>query len=283
MNPRRITLKYMGWCPGFKQISEHMPNKEVYLSYRLLAASTAVGLCVIALVTSLFAPLPITVNGQLQVYIGEKRIAYDDGDFDQNFNYTLFQYNSGGNYSPYFMQEKDDSDFSDGVVSITDYEFRTLDEVYAFTSQLNAPNCVDQYLIWLMAQNYTETVNKTWTTTERQGRYQKNGYFETLLGDWKAYDRNYGIRYHVQRRCFDGGFMGDDTSLPGTEYEGDMNIIDGIRVEKYDSHDLIWKLFIDGGWVYNSERYPSLEPVYKVRLVRFTAGNGFSARWTQVG
>jgi hypothetical protein len=276
MNPRRITLKYMSWCPGFKQISDHMPNREIYPSYRLLAASTAVGLLAIALFTTLFAPpLPTVVNGQLQIYLGEKRIAYNDGDFDQNFNYTLFELKDWGSDYPYFIQEKDESDFSDGAVSIIDYEFKTLDEVYNFTSQLNAPNCVDQYIFWLMAQNYTETVEKVYATPDKQAKFKNNGYLDTLIGDVKPYDRNYGIRYSVRRICQEGGFMGDDTGFPGTESEGNLNIIDGIRVEKFDSQDLRWRLIVEGGWVFNSERYPSIEPIYKVRLVRFPAGNGF--------
>jgi hypothetical protein len=200
---------------------------------------------------------------------------YNDSDFDQSFNYTLFQYNSWGNYSPYFTQEIDEADFSDGAVSITDYEFKTLDEIYDFTSQLNAPNCVDQYIVWLMAQNYTETVDRVYPTTAMKTKFKNNDYFQTQLGDWKPYDRNYGIRYSISRITQEGGFPGNDAGLPGTEWEGDLNVMDGVRVEKFDAQDIIWKLIIEGGWRFNSERYPSIEPIYKVRLIRFPAGNGF--------
>ncbi len=281
MNLHRAALKYMGWCPGFNHISAHVPDTEFVLSYRLIAESVVAFFALLIVVSVVFfPPPPIIVNGQLQVYVTENNAqkAYNDGGFDQNFNYTLFQLVDWGTNYPYFIQEKDESDFSDGAVSITDYEFKTLDEVHSLTSQLNAPNCIDQYTIWLTAQNYTETVNKLYATPEKQARYKNNGYLSTLLGDCKAYDRNYCIRYYVIRSSNYGGFSGDDTGLPGTASEGNLNIIDGVRVEKYDSQDMIWKLFIESGWVFNSEHYPSIEPIYKVRLVRFPADNGLVAK-----
>lgn len=228
-----------------------------------------------------FPPPPVTVNGQLQVYLTENKVqkVYNDGDFDQNFDYSFFQADANGFGDPYFIQEPNEGDFSKGATTISDYEFSTLGEVYEFTSQLNTPNCVNQYIRWLLAQNYTETVVKMYNTPERQAAALRRGSSLTYLGDMKSYDRNYGIRYYVSR----GSYYGGDTGRPGTLWEGDKSIWDGVLVEKYDSQDMIWRLLIDGAWVYNSERYPSLEPVYKVRLIRFPADNALTSAWTKMG
>ena len=41
MNPRRVTLKYMGWCPGVDNVARWVPDKE-YSDRRVAAVSVTV-------------------------------------------------------------------------------------------------------------------------------------------------------------------------------------------------------------------------------------------------
>ena len=278
MNPHRITLKYMGWCPGFNRVSNYMPDTDYKLNYRIIAASIATIFSLLAIFSAqFFIPPPVTINGQLQVYIRDNNVqkVFNDGDFNQTFNYALFQGDDYAYRAPHFIQENDETDFAKGDISITDYEFDSLSEVNEFTSRLNTPNCLNQYIRWLLKQNYTNTMGQLYNSPQRKAAALMRGYTITYLGDVESNAKSYGVRYYVQR----GNYFGGDTG-PGTLWEGDKNIADGVLVEKYNSQDMIWRLFIEGGFVYNSERYPTLEPVFKVRLIRFPAGNGFTSKWS---
>ena len=277
MNPRRITLKYMGWCPGFNRVSTYLPDTDYKLNYRLIAASTAVFFSLLIFATQFFQPLPVTINGQLQVYITSNNVqkAFNDRDFNQTFNYALFQGDDYAYRAPYFIQASNGTDFAKGSTTISDYEFSTLSGITEYSAKLNTPNCLNQYLYWLLEQNYTDTMNQLYNSPQRKAAALTRGYTITYLGDVKSNAKNYGIRYYVQR----GNYFGEDWGADNL-YKGDVSIADGVLVEKYDSQDMIWRLFIEGGFVYNRERYTSLEPVYKVRLIRFAADNGFTSKWS---
>jgi len=90
MNLRRITLKYMGWCPGVDQAARFLLDHEIPLKPWMLSVSV-VAIIAIFLVAqpSFYSQYPPYEEGPLKVYIREgvdREVIYDR-DFNETFDY----------------------------------------------------------------------------------------------------------------------------------------------------------------------------------------------------
>jgi hypothetical protein len=261
-------LRYLGWCPGFNKMAYYLPDTEyrVNIGLALTFAALFFGLFTV-IAANFYQPIPINPNGPLQIYIGYggRRDVIYDSDFNQTFDYSIFYERTGK--GPYFEESCSDADFAKGLeIEVNTYMFSTLDEVYNFTLQLNMPNCIRQYIRWLVAQDFNTTYQKVFGEIPPRDHivFGNNMGSESLTYGTTIY----GVRYYIIREAYIwfGGFA--------ISYDYKLVLMDGVSVEKFDSVDDRWYLGIDAGFVYYSKLYPSLgEPYYRVRLVRYPVGN----------
>ena len=104
MNPHRITLKYMGWCPGIDNVAKWIPDKE-YSDRRVAAVSVTV---LIALFGFSFIYSLTRVRPSYSWDIEFTEAAYDDAkemyvvtkyaNLDAIYNITIWADSKAGDY-----------------------------------------------------------------------------------------------------------------------------------------------------------------------------------------
>jgi hypothetical protein len=143
MNPRKITLKYLGWCPGVKSAAEFVPDRnipDIYILFTAFSAILFVGLYQISLPTPQWEPKIITINGQ----------RYYDSNFTEHFDYSKL---TGKNVDFYEPLDHDEFVNSDTEIEVF---FSSKEEIGDKLRELDAPNIVTGYTLWLVNGSWDE-------------------------------------------------------------------------------------------------------------------------------
>jgi len=143
MNPRKTTLKYLGWCPGVKSAAEFVPDRNIpniYILFTAFSAILLVGLYQLSLPAPQWEPKTITINGQY----------YHDNNFTEHFNYSKI---SGKNFDFYEPLDPDEFVNSDTEAPVS---FSNKSEIGDKLVELDAPNIVTGYTLWLVNGSWSE-------------------------------------------------------------------------------------------------------------------------------
>jgi len=142
MNLRKITLRYMGWCPGVKSAARFIPERDISSKIFLLSAVAFVSIIAYSGYTIAQYYLRPPETGPLMVTIYDKKdpegtlVTYPDDMFDESFNYSELK-DKRIEFNIRF-----EKDFSKIGGSKTLLEFENLDDVWNFLEDLNTPRIV---------------------------------------------------------------------------------------------------------------------------------------------
>lgn len=261
MNLRKITLKYMGWCPGVKSAARFLPDYDIQLKPWMLYVSIAsIALLYVVSQPSFNAQYPPYEEGPLKVYVGQgaTREVFYDRDFNETFDYMqLYKYDWRG--PAYFVEKLDDSEYSETRIAIEPIYFFSLKELIEYLrGDLKAPNVVWGLSCSLLEHTWEQFAVKTgYPSTE-------NGASEIDLGavySWEFTEsRSWGVNYQVLR-------------LKPVNWEPDnMYVQDGLIVGKFIGDKIIWEFRIDAAEFYLKDLFHIENPRYKVQVIRYPPG-----------
>ena len=146
MNPRKITLKYLGWCPGVSSASNFIPDKEIPNSLVFFASLLfllLVGTFQLTLPRPTWDPKIVTING----------VEYYDNNFTYSFDYSQL---IGKDIE--FFQPVNSSEFIRGDSVESELSFTNLEELEDTLRGLNSPEIVIGYTMWLTNGTWEETL-----------------------------------------------------------------------------------------------------------------------------
>ena len=264
MNLWRITLKYMGWCPGVRSAAKFIPNRDIPLTPKLLGVTVSIfivlSLSIYALYNYYYVPVP---EGPLRIYIGKgtgRQVLYDY-EFNESYDYSRLwgeQYEVREKVT--FNEKLNSSEFASGTdVEVEDLLFETPDEVYSYMKEhVRAPNVIVGMARFLLNQTLEETYEKIWG----EPIYPGKNIFGTTIGDTDVMGRPRGINYKITRlKNAQSGF------------EDYLNIQEGLFIGKLYGQEWIWVLRIDAEEIFSQKYYPSMENLsYKVQFTRYPRG-----------
>jgi hypothetical protein len=147
MNPRKVALKYLGWCPGVASASQFIPDREIPNSiFFLISLFTIIliGGYVLTLPDPLWEPKIITINGQ----------TYNDSKFSTDYDYSNII-----NKKIVFYQPVNSSEFINGESKEIEFELVDLIDLEEFLLEQKTPNIVTGYSIWLANGSWEEALS----------------------------------------------------------------------------------------------------------------------------
>ena len=262
MNPRKITLRYMGWCPGIKAAARFVPNKEINIpfSMRLFTITIAIFFCFTLIAHVFYPPIP---EGPLRITINHytgKQVIFDH-EFNESYDYGLLWGRKWELRTIVIFREKlDPSEFASGVeAEVEKPTFETLEEVYQYVrEEVGAPNVVACLARYLLNQTFEETYFKIWSKPVDVDR----NYFGHTIGDMDLLLYPKGLIYDiwVVRNC---------------EMEYGDTIVEGLWIRKSHrqshgehNYEWIWELHIDASKIF----YEAKTPRYEVMFIRYPRG-----------
>ena len=171
MNLRKVTLRYLGWCPGVDHAAKFFPDRDVPDIFFIGS-----GLAIILLVGAYMVfmqprpepgPLILTLNGE----------EFPDSMFDESYDYTNFY-----DVRVKFQLLINSEEFASAGTQQNEktvYEFDDWDEAWTVIEDLEIPNIVIGLAKWL-----------------RDGTHLEAG--ERFYGSLEEYDRRSGAGGEIQ-------------------------------------------------------------------------------------
>ncbi len=232
MNLRKITLRYMGWCPGMKSAAMFFPDRE--FSGRTLFITTApiALIIVVAIAQNIFEPkeekpLMVTIY---DVYDPSDRATYLDDMFDETFNYSKLKDKHIEFNTPF----KAEFIYSSKIKYET-FDFDSLEDVWLFLEELETPKIVIGFAKWLSNGTFEEALERFhgYGSSKEGESIHSLRYVNVYFGMW----RDNSCFFEVIR----------EPSV--TEISSYVNGFDGIYVEKRyvsgEVHGLaVWILYV---------------------------------------
>ena len=265
MNLRRITLKYMGWCPGVDRAVHFLPDYDIPLKpWMLFVGIVGIAVLYLAVQPSFIAQYPPYEEGPLKVYVGPKtdREVIYDRDINETFDYfQLYKYDSRG--PAYFVEKLDDSEYVEKRMATETIYFYSLEELFEYLrGDLNAPN-----IVWGLVRSLLE---HTWEEFAAETGYSSadKGASEIDIGMvyFRMESRSWGVNYHVLR-------------LKDTHWVTDeLYVQDGLYVEKCTGDKTVWEFRIDAVEFYTKDFFHIESPRYKVQVLRYPPGTKLWSR-----
>ena len=226
MNLRKVTLSYLGWCPGVSAAAKFVPDREIP-DILVLGAALTVMVSVGAI--QLYYPKePVTID---VVYIdGEE---YPMSLFDVNYDYSRLTDRTIDIDEPL-----DWSEFREGDNLGQRIELGSLRELEALLEERNAPQIITMYTLWVANATWEEAVDRCYNGSRDPD--QVNGFGEqfgrTRGGYWW---------YIVERSHPDNGNL----ILVRKMYlkaPGVHSAVWAIRIKIFDSPPYPGELFLRG-------------------------------------
>jgi hypothetical protein len=228
MNMRKLTLRYMGWCPGVESAASFLPDREISRGGLLLTGIASASILIAAgLIVLSYAkppewrPLTVTIDG----------VAYHDEGFNESFDYSTIRGKSVD-----FSMPLNTSEFVKigSQVERQVYEFQSLGEAWLFLEEWSTPRVVIGFAGWISSGTHREAII----------RY----YGEDYTGPGKMNDNpieEYFGRLLSPRECF---FIVERSQVV-TWMPPELNATEAIKVAKRYSnyegdHSPIWRLSI---------------------------------------
>jgi hypothetical protein len=236
MNLRKVTLRYLGWCPGVKAAAGFFPEREI--SKRFVVLSTVIFMTIlisgVALAQYYMRPLE---PGPLKVTIYDiydpeiEPVTYPDDIFDESFNYSKLRDKHIEFNNPF------KSEFSTSGNSETQiYEFEWLEDVWLLLEELETPRIVIGFTKWLANGTFEDIFVKF------------HGYHPSERGEWSGPPEEISLLFGrwKDKWCH---FEVIREPAPGSYIPAYVTGIDGIYVEmRYSSHESsssgVWTIYI---------------------------------------
>ena len=259
MNLRRITLRYMGWCPGVDRAARFIPDNEIPFKPWILSVGVVaiIALYVVAQ-PSFYSLYPPYEEGPLKVYVGQgaDRSVIYDRDFNDTFDYLqLYEYDWRG--PAYFVEKLDESEYAETRMATETIYFYSLEELFEYLrGDLKAPN-----VVWGLVRSLLE---HTWEEFAVETGYPSTdkGASEIDLGMvYPTQSLGWGINYQVLR-------CKEHFSTP-LKY---MYVQDGLIIGKYNGDKIIWEFRVDAVEFYLKDMFNIESPRYKVQIIRYPPG-----------
>jgi len=147
MNLRRLTLRYMGWCPGVKSAATFIPDKEFSGRTLFLTTLSITSIIVVAIaIQNVTKPkeaktLMVTIY---DISPNSERFTYPDEVFDETFNYPELK-----NKHIEFNLPFEAKFVTSGKSETQIYEFEGLEDVWLLLEELDTPRIVIGFAKWL--------------------------------------------------------------------------------------------------------------------------------------
>ena len=228
MNLRKITLRYMGWCPGVESAARFLPDREISRRGLVLTGVASTTILIAAGLLALsyarppeWRPLTVTIDG----------VSYPDEGFNESFDYSTIR---GKRVD--FSMPLNTSEFVKigGQVERRVYEFQSLGEAWLFLEAWSTPRVVIGFAGWISGGTHREAII----------RY----YGEDYTGPGKMSDNpieEYFGRMTSSSECF----FTVERSQVVTWMPPELNATEAIKVMKRYSnfegdHSPVWRLSI---------------------------------------
>jgi len=258
MNLHRITLKYMGWCPGVDRTVHFLPDYEIPLKpWMLFVSIVGITVLYLAVQPSFNVQYPPYEEGPLKVYVGRgAREVFYDRDLNETFDYLqLFRYDWWRGPA-YFVEKLDDSEYAETRMVFEPIYFYSLEELFEYLrGDLMAPN-----VVWGLVRSLLE---HTWEEFAVETEYPSTDNGASLITIGKVYQTqslNWGITYKVLR-------------VKETNWAIDeMYVNDGLFIRKSLGDKTIWEFRIDAAEFYLKDFFHIESPRYKVQVIRYPPG-----------
>lgn len=258
MNLRRITLKYMGWCPGVDNAARFIPDYDVPLKPWMLFVSV-VGITILYLVgqPSFNVRYPPYEEGPLKVYVGQgtdREVIYDR-DINETFDYfQLYKYDWRG--PAYFVEKLDDSEYAEARMATETIYFYSLEELFEYLrGDLKAPN-----VVWGLVRSLLEHTWEEFAVEAGYGSTKKGASTINIGRVYQTQSWGWGINYGVLR-LKDVNWVTDE-----------LYVQDGLYVGKYTGERIVWEFRIDAAEFYLKDFFHIESPRYKVQVLRYPPG-----------
>ena len=261
MNLRKITLRYMGWCPGIDSAAKFIPDVDIPVTPKLLGIVIIIfsGITLLSFgAYNFFSPPPFS-EGPLRVYIGKRenmRVFYDY-EFNESYDYAqLWEKERSGRLTVYFREKFNRSEYASSSIEVVKLTFSDIEELDQYMRGLGAPNVLIRFTRFMLNQSFEEVYFKVWNRTVQPSRNA----FSTNMGD----ESGIGIRFPSIR-----GVCYSVIALRNTP-----NVGEGVLISKRNVDDYVWAIYIDAAEIHSSKIWPWLieNPVYKVKFMRFPPG-----------
>jgi len=226
MNPRKIALSYLGWCPGMRSVENYLPDREISSTNVAITGISVLSLTIlISFMLQILtasppdAPLIITFDGK----------TYDDSQFPNDFDYSTIRDAVVKFYTPL-----DNSEFAKSGTEAETLSFESIDDSLLFLEDLGTPNIVKGFVPWISRGSFDEAYARFYGHNVNDSGLPEGAepYIDLLFGD-----RDRGCFYAVYRDTFPG------------EIFGALGAPRGVTVIKYfsrpGSHTPIWYLAIE--------------------------------------
>jgi hypothetical protein len=211
MNLRKITLKYMGWCPGIEAAARFIPDKDI--PNKITVASMLLSLTIlisIGLAAQIFATRP---EGPLKVRVDGE--VFYDGDFDEDFDYSMLI-----NKTIYFYEKVTRDDFAGSWLEKDEamhFKANNLRDVWSIIDDIEMPHIV-RGVAKLVCNGTYEEVDSIFHEPWGLG---------IGLGDYWGWKNRGGSRYWIYRT---------------PESDDDVETFELLKVHYTPGEHLIWRL-----------------------------------------
>jgi len=148
MNLRKVTLRYLGWCPGIDHAAKFFPDRDVPDIFFIgsgLAIVLLVGVYQLSIPPPAWEPRVVYIDG----------VEYPDEYFDMSFNYSSLRGMQVTLYQPFNRSEIVKGDHQHEELNIS-----RVDELVGILEEFGAPKIVIGYTMWIGNCTWTEAVIK---------------------------------------------------------------------------------------------------------------------------
>ena len=204
MNLKKVTLRYMGWCPGVESAARFLPDRDMSRGSLILTGITSASILIVAglIVLSFYKPpewrsLTVTIDG----------VTYLDEEFNESFDYSSLK----GKYV-HFTILRNISEFStSGKFETQIYDFEELGEAWLFLEELDTPRIVIGFARWLSNTTFREAYKEFYGRDPMEIEdYPSTPEISLLFGNREAQQCHFG----VDRGPSTGGL---ETNVNGTD------------------------------------------------------------------
>jgi hypothetical protein len=149
MNLRKVTLRYLGWCPGVESAARFIPEGELSSKTVLAMAISFTSIIIVGLyiAQNLLAP---PTSGPLEIKIDG--VKYTDEDFDEDFNYPGLR----DSYIDFTIRRNASEFTASGDMESQILEFEKLEDTWLLLEELDTPSVVIGFARWLSNRTFNE-------------------------------------------------------------------------------------------------------------------------------
>jgi hypothetical protein len=146
MNLRKVTLRYLGWCPGLESAARFIPEKELSRQSVILLAVSFTSIIIVGL----FAAQNLLTRPPLEIKIDG--VTYADEEFDEDFDYPGLR----DSYIDFTILRNSSEFSASSDIESQVLEFERLEEAWLLLEELDTPSVVIGFARWLSNRTFRE-------------------------------------------------------------------------------------------------------------------------------